>query len=308
MRIAMVLTPLTDSHLRLASQIGVTDIVGRYPGSVGESMEQMKQRVESFRLKLSVIEGYIPFDQIVHGREGRDAQIDNFVELLRDMAANDVAICCYNFMPDGDWSRTSTTTLQRGGALVTGFDVALVDDVTGRGGPITESQLWENLEYFLKRVVPVAEAEGVKLAMHPDDPPMSPLRGQERIFGSVASFDRLVELLPSAVNGLCFCQGTFAEMGVDIPTTIRHFKDHIHYVHFRDVQGTVPKFEETFHDNGKTNMFAAMRAYHEIGFVGPMRPDHVPILDGEEPPIAGYSMLGRLFAAGYMRGLMDAIR
>ena len=103
-----------------------------------------------------------------------------------------------------------------------------------------------------------------------------------------------------------FCQGTFAEMGVSIPETITHFGDHIHFVHFRDVDGVVPRFAETFHDNGITDMAAAIRAYRSIGFSGPIRPDHVPVLEGETTENSGYTMLGRLFAVGYMKGLIEA--
>lgn len=95
-------------------------------------------------------------------------------------------------------------------------------------------------------------------------------------------------------------------MGVDIPATIRRFGKHIKYIHFRDVRGTRELFVETFHDNGDTNMSAAMRAYREIGFSGPIRPDHVPQLYGEDDGEPGYTMLGRLFAYGYIRGLMQA--
>ena len=113
-----------------------------------------------------------------------------------------------------------------------------------------------------------------------------------------ASIVALLTLLP---------EGTFAEMDVDIPDAIRRLGDRIHYVHFRDVVGTAESFRETFHDNGKTDMPAAIRAYREVGFDGPIRPDHVPQLVGEEDGEPGYTMLGRLYAYGYMRGLMQAI-
>lgn len=171
---------------------------------------------------------------------------------------------------------------------------------------ISADQLWDNLEYFLKRIVPVAEDAGVVLAMHPDDPPLDELMGRARIMNSVENFDQLVALVRSPCNAICFCQGTFAEIGVDIPAAIRRLGKHIRYVHFRDVRGTRDNFVETFHDNGKTDMFAAMCAYRDIGFDGPMRPDHVPQLAGEEEGEPGYTMLGRLFAFGYMRGLMQA--
>jgi mannonate dehydratase len=142
--------------------------------------------------------------------------------------------------------------------------------------------------------------------MHPDDPPLDEFLGKARIMNSVEGFERLVKLVPSPSNAICFCQGTFAEMGLDIPATIRRLGKHICYVHFRDVRGTADAFTETFHDNGPTDMVAAMRAYRAIGFDGPIRPDHVPQLAGEDDGEPGYTIKGRLFAFGYMRGLMQA--
>ncbi len=307
MRIALVLTPISDHHLRLASQIGVTDIVSRYPGTVLNPLLALRDRVASFGMKLSIVEGYIPHDKIVHGKPGRDEQIADFQKLIRNMGEAGVPICCYNWMPSDDWTRTAVDIPERGGAVVTGFDASQDREPPApKGEAIEERSLWANLSYFLERVVPITEEVGVKLAMHPDDPPMSPFRGHAQIMSKVESFERLMELAPSSANGICFCQGTFAEMGADISATIRQFARHIHYVHFRDVVGTVPNFRESFHDNGKTNMFEAMRVYYECGIGVPARPDHVPTLDGESNEHPGYHMLGRLFAAGYMRGLMQA--
>jgi mannonate dehydratase len=164
--------------------------------------------------------------------------------------------------------------------------------------------LWNNLEQFLQEVIPIAEAEGVTLAMHPDDPPLPEFLGKSRIMNSVENFERLVNLVPSARNAICFCQGTFATMGLDIPQTIRRLGKHIKYVHFRDARGTAESFAETFHDNGPTDMAAAIRALRDVGFDGPIRPDHVPQLEGEDDGEPGYTMLGRLFAYGYIRGLI----
>ena len=171
---------------------------------------------------------------------------------------------------------------------------------------LTQDQLWENLEYFLQRIIPRAESLGINLAMHPDDPPLDVFMGRARIMNCVENFVRLVSLVSSPVNGICFCQGTFTEMGVDIPAAIRQLGPHIRYVHFRDVRGTRESFAETFHDNGPTDMVTAIRTYREVGFDGPIRPDHVPQLVGEADGEPGYTMLGRLFAYGYMRGLMQA--
>lgn len=308
MRLALVCTPHNDSTLRLASQVGVTEIVARYPPHLGRSLDEMTAQATRHGLRISIVEGYIPHDAITHGTADREAQLQGFIDLIRDMARLGVQVLCYNFMPDDDWTRTTTTAPERGGALTTAFDAADLDPSPGRGGPITAAQLWGNLAWFLDRVVPVAEREGVQLALHPDDPPMSPLKHQERIVVSPGAFDRVFAINDSPANGMCFCQGSFASMGDhDIPALIRHFGPRIRYVHFRDVVGAVPSFRESFHDNGKTDMAAAMRAYRDIGFTGPARPDHVPTLEGESNELAGYHMQGRLFAIGYMRGLLDAI-
>ncbi|NLG51355.1 MAG: hypothetical protein GX552_14705 [Chloroflexi bacterium] len=126
---------------------------------------------------------------------------------------------------------------------------------------------------------------------------------------SPENFQRLLDLVPSPNNGITFCQGCFAEMGVDIPATIKHFgsQKKLFFAHFRNLRGTATNFTEMFHDDGDTDMFAAMRAYFDIGFDGPMRPDHVPTVEGEGNDRPGYTLMGRLFAVGYMRGLIEAI-
>jgi mannonate dehydratase len=212
-------------------------------------------------------------------------------------------------MPVHNWTRTATEIKSRGGALVTGFDrTKLKEEDSSRYGNVTDDDLWRNLKYFLERVVPVAEKADVKLAMHPDDPPLSPLRGLPRIMRSIENYQRLLDLVPSSVNGITFCQGNFTLMTDDLPGAIRRFgkQKKIFFVHFRDVRGTPEKYEETFHDNGMTDMAACMRAYRDIGFDGVCRPDHVPTMDGDSNDRPGYSMIGRLFAIGYIRGLIQA--
>jgi mannonate dehydratase len=237
------------------------------------------------------------------------------------MGEAEVPILCYNFMAGTDWVRTRLDAPERGGAKVTAFDLRevgraalLTHDASEAssaaeppGEGITAEQLWDNLQRLLQALLPVAEQAGVALAMHPDDPPLPALLGRARIMNSLENFQRLLRLAPSPANGVCFCQGTFAEMGVDIPAAIAALGPHIRYVHFRDVRGASDRFVETFHDNGPTDMAAAMRAYRDAGFDGPLRPDHVPQLAGEDDGEPGYTMQGRLFAYGYMRGLMQAV-
>jgi mannonate dehydratase len=221
-------------------------------------------------------------------------------------------------MAGTDWARTRVDAPERGGAKVTAFDLEDVERAKLLGHRPTDAvheeitrsrtaaDLWGYLDHMLTSLLPVAERCGVTLAMHPDDPPLPMLLGKPRIMHNVAAFEELVRRFNSPRSKICFCQGTFATMGVDIPATIRRLGTHIAYVHFRDVKGTPERFAETFHDNGPTDMAAAMRALVEVGFDGPMRPDHVPQMVGEDDGEPGYTMLGRLFAYGYIRGLMQA--
>ncbi|NJN83273.1 MAG: TIM barrel protein [Caldilineaceae bacterium] len=272
---------------------------------------RMRQQVEDAGLTLSVIEGYQLSDRIMLGQPGRDEDIDSVCQSIRHMGAAGIPIYCYNFMAVFNWLRTSTTTRTRGGALVTSYDDRLLAHAPlTYAGQTTDEEMWENFAYFLTRVVPAAEEANVKLALHPDDPPMSPVRGLARIMRSVEAFQRVFALVPSQVNGMTFCQGNFAAMGDgDVAAAIRDFgrEGKIFFAHFRDVAGSVPAFQETFHNDGKTDMAATMRAYRDIGFDGPMRPDHAPTMEGEANSDPGYMVLGKLHAIGYMQGLWEAV-
>jgi mannonate dehydratase len=317
MRLATVLTPLSDENLRLAAQCGVTDVVDRYPGPTLDDVLQAKARIEQYGLSLPVIEGYLPIERIKLGHDD-GTELEALKTLIVHMGEAEIPILCYNFMAGTDWVRTKLDVAERGGALVTAFDLKDVEQAVLLGHDsgdseyerdaerVTAEQLWQRLEQLLTELVPVAEKAGVTLAMHPDDPPLPELLGKARIMNSVENFERLVELVPSSANAICFCQGTFATMGADIPDAIRRLGEHIKYVHFRDIRGTAESFVETFHDNGPTDMAAAIRTLRTVGFEGPIRPDHVPQLVGEEAGEPGYTILGRLFAYGYILGLLDA--
>ena len=309
MRIALVLTPPTDRYLRWAAQIGVTDYVSRYSAvSTPEKLSAECARVANYGLKLSVVEGYIPFADIIRGGPQRDTQIENVLRLIRAMGQNDVEVLCYPWMPNDDWTRTDFEVPTRGGALTNEFNLT---DLKGHSLPAAQcldaEQLWGNLEYFLRAAVPVAQEANVKLAMHPDDPPVRTLLGSAQIMHEPEDYERLFQIAPSPSNGMCLCGGVYSSLGYDVAALVRRFGERIYYAHFRDVRGTVPHFVETFHDDGQQDMAAVMRAYRDSGFTGPMRPDHVPKLDGEEGLADGYTMLGRLFAVGYLRGLMQGV-
>ena len=314
MRLASVLTPLDQYNLTLAAQCGVQDITVRYPGPDFADLLRLQKQIEAHDMRLAIVEGYLPIERLKLGRDD-GSELAAMKSLIGHMGKAGVPILCYNFMAGTDWVRTRLDAPERGGARVTEFNLQAAEHAVSLSATastiaadrISAEQLWANLERLLRELVPVAEECGVFLAMHPDDPPLQEFQGKARIMNSVENFERLVALVPSKHNGICFCQGTFAAMGVDIPATIRRLGPHIRYVHFRDVRATSPgHFVETFHDNGPTDMVAAMAAYREAGFTGPMRPDHVPQLIGEEGGEPGYTMLGRLFAYGYMRGLMQA--
>jgi mannonate dehydratase len=244
------------------------------------------------------------------GLPGRDEEIETACELIRNMGALGIPVWCCEWMPVFNWTRTSVTAPARGGALATAYDHDLMRNAPlTEYGIVTEEQLWANLKYFLEAVVPVAEKAQVKLAMHPDDPPLSPIRGLGRIMRSIENYQRLLDLYPSPVNGITLCQGNFTLMTDALPAVIRHFgrQGKIFFVHFRDVRGTPEKFVETFHDDGKTNMLECMKAYRDIGFEGVLRPDHVPTMEGDSNDSPSYSSVGRLFAIGYVKGLRQAV-
>lgn len=331
------LPPRPEESWKLIRQVGVDNVVGVLNGaeqdqrmfaSVGAggwkaddrdevpwSEAALKHNIETYDdygFTLVALEDTAPIDKVRLGLDGRDEQIDNVITQVRAMGRLGIPTLAYNWMGLSSWGRTDIAIPDRGGALVTGYDrdTAQAKDPLVAPGEVTRDQMWAGLQYFLDAVVPEAEAAGVRLAMHPDDPPQQEDRNLPRIMSSVAAFRRLLSLHPSEYNGITFCQGNFALMPevidgtTSIPELIREFgTDNIPFVHFRDVKGTVDYFQETFHDAGQTDMPACMDAYYDIGFAGAMRPDHVPTLAGEANNRPGYETLGRLFAIGYIRGL-----
>lgn len=316
MELSLRLNPTPDAVWDLANQCGIETGVFNLPtprdGSppwAYEPLREMQQRANDRGLEVAVIEERPPMDAIRCDTAGRETQLESVRTLIKNMGRLDIPIWCWSWRTHFPVIRTGRVTM-RGGSEGTAFNLAhlpghLAQNPIRNGAPhVTEDQLWERVEGFLEEVIPVAEEAGVKLAIHPDDPPIDgPIEETARIMTDPDAFERLIELYPSPNNGICFGQGNFAAMGVDIPETIERFGDSIHFVHFRDVVGTAENFYESWHDNGQTDMLAAMEAYREIGFDGPIRPDHYPRVtagDGEG------TLKGRLHAIGYMQGLLEA--
>jgi len=192
--------------------------------------------------------------------------------------------------------------------LVTAYDHSTIDHTqVTEAGIITADMLWENLEYLQKAIVPVAEKAGVKLALHPDDPPVEHIQNVARILNSAQAMERACDLVKSPNMGICMCQGTFSEMGGNVYENIEHFakQGRIHIVHFRDTAGDKFKFHETFHDNGPTDMARCVKLYEKLCPEAYVRVDHVPTMAGEDNTNPGYCSLGRLYAIGYLKGLME---
>lgn len=316
LEIAEFISPEPTPVWKLSLQAGVNLAVGGLPFNTlrGDEricdlapLQRMKDTYVAAGFDLRVIEARPPLNKAKRGLEGRDEEIDVACQLIENMGKLGIPVWCYEWMTDFNWVRTTMDTPSRGGSVVTSFNVDDVPADITDGPPISEDELWANLEYFLKRILPVAEKAGVKLSMHPDDPPITPIRGVSRIMRTIDNYQRLVDMMPSDYNTITLCQGNFTLMTDDLPAAIRQFGNKISFVHFRDVQGVPTKFEETWHDAGKTDMLACMKAYRDIGFDGVLRPDHVPTVEGDSNSNAGYSAFGRLYAIGYIRGLMEAV-
>ena len=320
-RIAEFFQPDQESLIRLVKQCGVNDVVGSMDWSEGlevpkerlpwsmDKLATQKKRYEETGFYLAALENRPPMEKVKLGIEGRDQEIEQVIELIGNMGKLEIPVWCYEWMPIFNWIRTTTNLPSRGGALVTQFRLEDVTDPYENEYSLTEEKLWDNLKYFLDAVVPEAESAGVKLAMHPDDPPIPLVKGTPRIMYSIDNFQQLLDLHPSEMSGIALCQGNFTLMTDDLPGAIRKFgkQQKIFFVHFRDVQGQATDFVETFHDDGKTDMVACMQAYKEVGYNGICRPDHVPTMGEDSNQNFGYSEIGRLFAIGYLKGLRQAV-
>jgi mannonate dehydratase len=312
---------LTHERLTFAAQLGVSGVLLNTPLLPGdERWEQddlawLVRRCAEYGLRLEAIEN-VPlrfYDRAMLGLEGRDAQIANYAETIRRIGAAGIPILGYHWMPNGVWR--TPDRLGRGGAVVTAFDIAEVERALLRHGirehplapgrSFSAEQQWEHYACFMERVLPVAEQSGVTLALHPDDPPLPELGGIARLFWHFEGFERAMTEFASPRHALDFCLGCWSEMGPDPIRAIRHFgaRGQIAYVHFRDVQGTVPNFQECFLGEGNVDVVAAMRALHDVGFTGFIIDDHVPLMVDD----TAWGHRGRAHATGYIQALVAAV-
>jgi mannonate dehydratase len=243
------------------------------------------------------------------GQPGRDAEIENVCRSVRAASEGGVKLLEWRFKPDFFWGDSVGyyTAEGRGGAKLKAFDYSRV----ANAGPLEEvppasfEEMWSRFRYFAKPVLEEAGRAGVRMTMHPTDPPVPSMRGVAHIFHHPDNFRRMLAEFPTAACGVTFCQGTITEMGVDVAAEIRHFggRNRLYHVHFRNVKGKVPRYVESFIDEGDMDMLEAMRAYKAVNYIGPIVSDHTPKIDGD----IGFGWVGRSYSHGYMRALIHAV-
>ena len=328
MKLVEFVPPKPHPLWKLCLQMGITDVIVKVnPSLTGlpdpwrfETLSSIVSGLASAGLRVVGLEGD-PFDMSPikeYGATGegraatRPEALDHYCELLESMGRLGIKLLCYNFMPGTGWARTGVR-LVRGGAKATCFSWReyLTQRHRDTEGDLVlnADQVWDNYERFIKSVMPTAEKCGIRMGLHPDDPCLPSLGGYARIFGSVEAYDRAYALYPSPSNAVTFCQANFKLMGADLDATARHFGDRIAFIHVRDVEGDKTDFTELFHDQGTTDQFALMRTYRSLGLDVPVRGDHVPEMEGDrlldENCIPGYFTMGRLFANGYLKALLQ---
>jgi mannonate dehydratase len=340
MQAAWAIRNATEEVLRTSKQLGVRNIVvysgpgaGVLPGTDrphGKARNTyadylaLRERVESHGLRIAACEnGFASnpaYYDVIFGGPGRDRLIDELAAEVTDMGRAGIPILGYNWMPASVWR--SENVRIRGDAHATAWDSASTKKGPIRPLPdparsalsrydLSRDNMWACLEYWIRAITPVAEAAGIRLGIHPDDPPVPELGGIPRLLGSFAAFRRLTSIVDSPGNGIEFCQGTFSEMaGEDIYEMIDYFarRKKVLYVHFRNVSGTVPRFHEEFINTGYVDMLRAMRTYHHAGYDGVFMDDHCPLIEGDADfPGNWGGYRSRVFAQGYIQALLEAV-
>lgn len=306
-----------DDDLRFAKQLGVGYVSVPTRGGAYDTFSGIRTRVEAAGLKVANIGNsrVHNMEEVTLNLPGRDQKIAEYLQYLRDLARAGIYYTTYAHMGNGIWSSPRETT--RGGAPSRAFHLD-----TARGnwdgktftGPLshgrkyTPDELWENYTYFIRKVVPVAEELGVRIGIHPDDPPVPELAGVPRcIFGNFAGYERALKIANSPNIGVCLCCGTWMEggdhMGKDVVQAVRAFgrMGKLWKIHFRNVTGPIPNFVETYVDDGYTDMKKVMRALVDVDFRGILIADHVPAMVGDRKTGWAYSI-------GYIKALYDTMK
>jgi mannonate dehydratase len=291
-----------------------------------EGLGDLKALVTGEGLELEALENFAPahwHDVLLDGPR-RAEQMAHLKRILRDIGRAGIRTMGYSFTIAGVWGRTEGP-FARGGALSVGFQnppqppipAGMVWNMvydparfepnhpTETVGPVGSEEMWRRLGGFLREVIPVAEEAGVRLALHPDDPPLPTLRGAARLVYHPDSFQRVFDLAPSPMNAVEFCVGTVSEMvGADVYEAVDRYSKagRIAYVHLRNVRGKVPNYHETFIDDGDTDMLRVLRILHRNGFDGVIIPDHAPLLDCAAPWHASMA-----HALGWIRAAITAV-
>ena len=329
--------PVTLENIRqIPMMSGVVSAVYDVPvGEVWsrESIAAVKKAANDAGLEFEVVESVPVHEDIKMGAKGCERYIDNYCKTLKRLGDMGVKIVCYNFMPVFDWLRSELAKKLPDGSNALAYDDAVVrtmDPLTGelslpgwdesytkegmkalleQYSVMSEEDLWNNLERFLKAVIPAAESAGIKMAIHPDDPPWG-IFCLPRIITNMKNYDRFLSLADSPVNGLTFCTGSLgADEANDLPKMIRRYKGRIHFAHLRNIKHTGKRcFEESAHPSkcGSLDMVEIVKALVETGFDGYVRPDHGRMIWGERGR-AGYGLFDRALGATYILGLFDAI-
>jgi mannonate dehydratase len=294
----------------------------------------LKAKIEARSLALDVIESVPVHEDIKLGKPGRDHLIANYQQTIRNLGACGIKVVCYNFMPVFDWTRTSLEKILPDGSTTLTFSTKEVDEMDISKGislpgwdssyspeqlhgllaeyaQIDAEKLWDHLGYFLKAIIPVAEDSGIRMAIHPDDPPR-PIFGLPRIVKDRDDLDRLLKIVDSKANGLTLCSGSLgAGPQNNVEALVREFggRGRIHFAHLRNVKvNAAGDFEETAHKSecGSLDMAAIVKAYHDVGFDGYARPDHGRMIWGEKGK-PGYGLYDRALGAVYLNGLWEAV-
>lgn len=299
-----------------------------------EKIDALRCKIRSHDMAFEVIESVPVHEDIKLGKPTRDVFIENYKQTIRNLSQCGLKVICYNFMPVFDWTRTTLQKLLPDGSTTLAFratDVDKIDVSKGISLPgwdtsykpeqlkellteyaqINEEALWANLSYFLQAIVPVAEASGIKMAIHPDDPPR-PIFGLPRIVKNRDDLARLIGIVDSPANGLTLCSGSLgAGPQNNVEALVREFGalGRIHFAHLRNVKvNPAGDFEETAHksDCGSLDMAAIVKAYHDVGFEGYARPDHGRMI-WDEKGKPGYGLYDRALGAVYLNGLWEAM-